>query len=85
MGVATPVTTSTLVQTGTGMLRGVSLRSTAGGTFDVYDNTSAAGTVICTVQLAANGSQTVVIPDGVRFGIGCYFSASAACVGSVWT
>jgi hypothetical protein len=83
---ATPVgvTASALIASGPGILCGLSLRSTAGAICYVYDNTAASGLVLVTVQLAANTDRTIVIPDGVRFSAGAYFSASAAVEGSVW-
>lgn len=60
--------------TGVGVLRGLCVRETAGAAarIRVYDNTSAAGTVIAAVSLAANEAQMVWLDDGVRFALGLH-------------
>ena len=66
---------------------GFSLRDTSGSanTVTIYDNASAAsGTVIASVAIAANGSQTLSIPNGLGLLNGLYIDTTAAVVGSVW-
>lgn len=63
--------------------RGYSLFSTAGATVTVYDNTSASGTVLAKITLAAGGSADVAVPDGVRCDNGVHLVASAAVEGHV--
>jgi hypothetical protein len=84
---ATPVNV-----TGTGTVygtpctyRGLSIRDTSGSTNTVtlYDNTSAAGTVIGSFQLAANASALDNIADGVRCANGIHLASTGAIVGSV--
>jgi hypothetical protein len=70
-----------------GILAGFSLRDTSGAanTIKLFDNLSAAsGTVIAVVQLAANASQTVAIPDGVWVASGLFAQQTGAAEGSVW-
>lgn len=42
--------TTTVVKSGTGILKSITVNSTAAGTITVYDNTSAAGTKIATLK-----------------------------------
>lgn len=69
-------------------LRGWSIRDTSGATNTVrlYDNASAAsGTVLLTVQLAANASvPPLCIDDGLRAVNGLYLSCTGSVEGSVW-
>jgi hypothetical protein len=68
-------------------LRGFSVVDTSAGanTVKVFDNASAAsGTVLATVVLAASGSATVAIPDGVRAAAGLYLQSTGVLQGSVW-
>lgn len=41
---------TTVVKSGTGVLKAITVNSTAAGTITVYDNTSAAGTKIATLK-----------------------------------
>lgn len=83
--IAVPVTTSAVVRDRQSVLKGWSLRSTAGAAVVIYDNASAAsGTILANFDLAANGSLTMFVGDGVHAANGLYFSASAACTGSIW-
>ena len=71
------------VHTGAGGLYGLWLRENtavaAAGTVQVYDNTSAAGTIIATVRLAANGnSPQLKWKQGVRFNTGLHVVATGA-------
>lgn len=63
--------------------RGVTLFSTTGATVTIYDNTSAAGTVLAKFTLAAGGSTHLDIADGVRCAVGIHLVATAAVDGSV--
>jgi hypothetical protein len=68
--------------------RGLSLRDASGvaNIVDLFDSPSAAaGTVVATVVLAANGSGHVSAPDGVRCANGLWLQTTGAVIGSVWT
>lgn len=84
---AVGVTTSAAVFTGPCTYRGVSLQNTGGtaATVRVYDGTSAAGTILATATLAANGGTFLDnVTDGVRANAGLFFSTSGGTVeGSV--
>ena len=41
-------------------------------TLIVYDNTAGSGAIIAKLSAVANSSETLVVPQGVTFGIGCY-------------
>lgn len=77
------VTGTGTVFTGPCAYRGFSLFSTAGATVTIYDGTSAAGTVLAKVTLAATGSTSQDIADGVRCDLGVHLVASAAVEGHV--
>lgn len=77
------VTATGTVHTGAGIYRGFSIGSTAGAAVVIYDNTSAAGTVLASFTLAANGFQHVDIPAGVYVENGIHLTASAAIQGHV--
>lgn len=85
---AIPVTAAGVVNGSPCTLRGASIRDTSGSTntIRIYDNASAAsGTILLTVQLAANASiPPLPIADGVRALNGLYLSATGALEGSVW-
>lgn len=69
------------------IFRGITLRETAGAAaaVRVYDNTSAAGTIVAVVALAANASATIAPPDGIFMANGVYISiVSGTIEGSVW-
>ena len=64
-------TASALVKTGPGTLHSVTLAAAAdAATAIVYDNTSAAGTIICKLSAPLTGTAHVVLD--VAFGVGCY-------------
>ena len=70
-----------------GILAGFSIRDTSGATNTVklFDNSSAAsGTVVASVQLAANASQIIAIPDGLWLQSGLFAQATGTAEGSVW-
>ncbi|MGH3978091.1 MAG: hypothetical protein ACRDRZ_03655 [Pseudonocardiaceae bacterium] len=77
------VTATATVFSGPCTFRGYSLFSTAGATVTIYDNTSASGTVLAKVTLAAAGSAAEDIADGVRCALGVHLVASAAVEGNV--
>lgn len=77
------VTGTGTVFTGPCSYRGFSLFSTAGATVTVYDNTSASGTVLAKMVLAANGASTHDITNGLRCDNGVHLVASAAVEGHV--
>lgn len=77
------VTATATVNTGACIYRGLHIFSTAGATVTVYDNTSAAGTVLAKFVLAANGDRFVDLADGVRCELGIHLVASAAVEGHV--
>jgi hypothetical protein len=70
-----------------GILAGLSLRDTSGAanTVTLFDNASAAaGTKVAVVQLAANASQIVAIPEGIWLNAGLFATQTGAAEGSVW-
>jgi hypothetical protein len=77
------VTATGTVQTGPCTYRGLSIGSTAGADVVVYDNTSAAGTVLAKFTLAPAGFQHIDIADGARCELGIHLTASAAIQGHV--
>lgn len=87
---ATPynVTATGVVYAGAATFRGCSIRDTSGATntVKIFDNASAAsGTVLFSVQLAANASvPPLSIDDGVRAVNGLFLQATGAVEGSVW-
>lgn len=68
------------VVTGAGGLFGITIREAtavaAAATAVLYDNTSAAGTVLATVRLAADGEQQLWWSKGVKFGTGLHLTAT---------
>ncbi len=80
-----PVTGTGQVFTGPGVYQGCSIRNTSGntGTYQLYDNTSAAGTLVATYQLVAGASATDNPATGVFFGKGLWLQASQTVEGSV--
>ncbi len=77
------VTGTGTVFTGQGSFRGLTVFSTAGATVTVYDNTSAAGTVLAKFVLAATGDKHIDIADGARIENGVHLVATAAIEGNV--
>jgi hypothetical protein len=71
-----------LVFTGQTTYWGICVRETAGAVAQVrvYDNTSATGTLVDVVALAANGSITIMHPHGLRCFIGVYVDIVAGTV-----
>jgi hypothetical protein len=77
------VTATGTVVSGPCSYRGFSIASTAGATVVIYDNTSAAGTVLAQFTLAAGGFQHVDVADGARCELGIHLTATAAIQGHV--
>lgn len=80
---AVNVTGTGTVYSGNCTYVGLTIGSTAGATVVVYDGVSAAGTVLASFTLAANGIQNLVIPDGVRCNTGIHLTATAPVQGHV--
>ena len=82
---AMPITGTGTIRTGPGVYKGCSIRDTSGATNTVriFDNTSASGTILFAVQLAAGASALDNPGDGVFFKTGVFLQAGAAVEGSV--
>jgi len=68
-----PITADTLIKTGSGRWFGFIVNSHTSGTLKVWDNTSAATTVLCDTITFAAGPQFWVFPVGIEFTTGLYF------------
>ena len=68
--------------TGPGAFYGIHVRENTGvaaaGTLQVYDNTSAAGTLVATIRLGADGEHNFEWNKGVKFQNGLHVVATAA-------
>lgn len=78
-----PLTASALVKTGAGQLFGFVVNSCgAGATLKIWDNTSAATTVLLDTMTftsaVAQGPVVVTLPAAVKFSVGCYFTIAVA-------
>lgn len=78
-----PLTASGLVFTGPGQLMGFIINScAAGATLKIWDNTSAATTVVCDTMTftaaEAQGPKVVMFPAAVQLNTGCYFTIAVA-------
>lgn len=71
-GKYTNITSSTLIKTGSGTLYGFIVNSHTSGTLKLWDNTSAAGSVICNTITFAAGPNFITLPVGVSFYTGLY-------------
>ncbi|MEA2704740.1 MAG: hypothetical protein QOD63_2685 [Actinomycetota bacterium] len=71
-----------LVRTGIGTYYGFSIRETAGAvaTVRIYDGTTAAGTLLDTLGLAANQSMREYYPDGIWVQSGIFVKIVAGAV-----
>lgn len=67
-------TTSQAVVTGSGRLYGIIINSHSSGTFKLWDNTSAAGTVITNTFTVPTGSQMYLFPIPVDFYTGLFIT-----------
>lgn len=68
----TNISADTLIKTGTGELYGFIVNSHTSGTLKLWDNTSAATTVLLNTITFAAGPNFVLLPVGVRFVTGLY-------------
>ena len=68
----TNITADTLIKTGPGKVYGVVVNSHTSGTLKLWDNTSAATTVITNTYTFTAGSQVVTFPDAIAFNTGLY-------------
>lgn len=66
------ISASTLIKTGSGTLYGIIVNSHSSGTLKLWDNTSAASTVICNTITFAAGPQVLMFPPGMSFYTGLY-------------
>lgn len=74
------------VKTGTTYYRGITVRETGGtdpAVVRLFDGTSAAGTLLETVGLAAGESFAVLYDDGIRAAHGIYADVTGAVEGSI--
>lgn len=65
---------SALIRTGGGIVAGVIVNSHTSGTMKLWDNTSAAGTVIVNTFTFPSGSGVYKFPEPVAFYTGLYFT-----------
>lgn len=79
------ITASTLIKTGAGLVVGFVVNSNTSGTLKLWDNTSAAGTVIINTYTFPAGSSIVSFPGVVAFNTGLYATVGGtADVTLVW-
>lgn len=84
-GAYTNLSASALVKTGRGTVYGIIVNSHTSGTLKLWDNTSAATTVICNTITLAAGPQVLSFPVGIKFGIGLYLTiGGTADVTVIW-
>lgn len=67
-------TASALIRTGAGLVAGVVVNSHTNGTMKLWDNTSAAGTVIVNTITFAAGPSVYTFPAPIEFYTGLYFT-----------
>lgn len=67
-------TASALIRTGGGSVAGVIVNSHTSGTMKLWDNTSAAGSVIVNTYTFPAGSGTYMFPRPIEFYTGLYFT-----------
>lgn len=65
------LTASALVATGQGVIEGIIINSHTSGTLKLWDNTSAATTVICETMSFAVGERFIPMYD-INFAVGLY-------------
>lgn len=68
----TNLTASALVKTGYGVIAGFIVNSHTAGTLKLWDNTSAATTVIIDTYTFPTGSSVVEFPEEIAFNTGLY-------------
>lgn len=66
------ITASALLKTGAGTVSGFIVNSNTSGTLKLWDNTSAATTVITNTYTFPAGSSVVKFPDEITFTTGLY-------------
>ena len=66
------ITADTLIKTGFGKVAGFVVNSHTSGTLKLWDNTSAATTVITNTYTFPSGSQVVSFPEPISFDTGLY-------------
>lgn len=71
---STPGTASALIRTGAGVVSGVIVSSHTSGTMKLWDNTSAAGTVLVDTFTFPAGSGVYMFPGPIEFYTGLYFT-----------
>lgn len=72
VGKYTNISASALIKTGTGVVYGFVVNSHTSGTLKLWDNTSAATTVLLNTITFAAGPNFISLPVGVQFGVGLY-------------
>jgi len=65
------ISASALVKTGAGIIKGIVVNSHSSGTIKLWDNTSAATTVICNTMTLAVGERFILV-DSLAFNVGLY-------------
>lgn len=80
---AVNVVGAAVVASGPCTYRGFFISSVAGATVTIYDGTSAAGAVLASFVLAANGWASDDISDGVRCANGVYVDTGGVLIGHV--
>ncbi len=68
----TNITADTLIETGAGLVFGFIVNSNTSGSLKLWDNTSAATTVLMNTYTYAAGSSVVMLPAAVAFTTGLY-------------
>ena len=68
----TNLTASALIKTGAGVVRGFIVNSHTSGTLKLWDNTSAATTVLINTYTFPAGSSVVSFPTDISFNTGLY-------------
>jgi hypothetical protein len=71
---STNSTASALIRTGGGRVAGVIVNSHTSGTMKLWDNTSAAGTVLVNTFTFPAGSGVYQFPEPIEFYTGLYFT-----------
>lgn len=68
----TNITADTLIKTGAGRVFGILVASHTSGSIKLWDNTSAATTVLLNTYSYSSGSQVISFPAGIEFTTGLY-------------
>lgn len=67
-------TASALIRTGTGVVYGIIVNSHTNGTMKLWDNTSAAGTVLVNTFTFPSGSGVYKFPEAIEFYTGLFIT-----------